>query len=97
MAKRITNYSKLSKERKEEINTLLKASELRIIEVNSKKGVIIGLDEEEMFVVLDTWSGFDKRSISDEENEEDDDDDDDDDDEFEDKNLSDNLLEENNN
>ena len=69
MAKRITNYSKLSKDKKEYINSLLDASELKIIEVNFKKGVIVELEEDEFFVVLDTWTGFDKREENDDDDE----------------------------
>ncbi|MEJ6736275.1 MAG: hypothetical protein QNK84_04500 [Flavobacteriales bacterium] len=69
MAKRITNYSKLSKDKKEYINSLLDASELKIIEVNFKKGVIVELEEDEFFVVLDTWTGFDKREENDDDEE----------------------------
>jgi len=69
MAKRITTYSKLSKEKKEFIDSLLANSELKMIEVNAKKGVIADLEGDEFFVVLDTWAGFDKREeeVSDEE------------------------------
>jgi len=76
MAKRITNYSKLSKDKKEYINSLLDASELKIIEVNFKKGVIVELEEDEFFVVLDTWTGFDKREDNDRDEENDDDEED---------------------
>lgn len=69
MAKRFTNYSKLSKDKKEYINSLLDASELKIIEVNFKKGVIVELEEDEFFVVLDTWTGFDKREENDDDEE----------------------------
>jgi|TARA_B110001469_G_C9278032_1_gene154229 hypothetical protein len=74
MAKRITSYSKLSKDKKEYINSLLNATELKIIEVNFKKGIIIDLEGEEFFVVLDTWPGFyiEKESERDLEEEEDD-------------------------
>jgi hypothetical protein len=70
MAKRITNYSKLSRDKKEYINSLLVTTELKIIEVNFKKGVIIDLEDDEFFVVLDTWEGFDKRNGNDEDEEE---------------------------
>lgn len=60
MDKRITRYSKLTKDKKEYINSLLEASELKIIEVNFKKGVIVDLEGDEFFIVLDTWTGFDK-------------------------------------
>jgi hypothetical protein len=61
MAKKITNYSKLSKDNKAYVNSLLERSALKIIEVNLNKGVIIELEKEVFFVVLDTWTGFDKR------------------------------------
>ena len=60
MDKRITRYSKLTKDKKEYINSLLEASELKIIEVNFKKGVIVDLEGDEFFIVLDPWTGFDK-------------------------------------
>ena len=67
MAKRVTTYSKLSKERKEFIDSLLENSELKMIEVNAKKGVIVDLEGDDIFVVLDTWTGFDKREEEDDE------------------------------
>jgi hypothetical protein len=86
MAKRVTTYSKLSKEKKEFIDSLLDDSELKMIEVNAKKGVIVDLEGNEVFVVLDTWTGFDKRE-EEKRDEEDDYDEEDEDD------LEENLLE----
>jgi hypothetical protein len=65
MSKRITSYSKLSKGEKEYINWLLVEGELKILEVNFKKGVIVKLNDEELFIVLDTWTGFDKKARDD--------------------------------
>jgi hypothetical protein len=67
MSKRITSYSKLSKGEKEYINWLLVEGELKILEVNFKKGVIVKLNDEELFIVLDTWTGFDKKARDDRE------------------------------
>jgi hypothetical protein len=67
MSKRITSYSKLSKGEKEYINWLLVEGELKILEVNFKKGVIVKLNDEELFIFLDTWTGFDKKARDDRE------------------------------
>ena len=72
MAKKITSYSKLSKGEKDYINWLLVEGVLKMLEVNFKKGVIVKLNDEEFFIVLDTWKGFDKKERDDMDDSEDD-------------------------
>ncbi|MGB0881796.1 MAG: hypothetical protein ACPGSO_02505 [Vicingaceae bacterium] len=72
MAKKITYYSRLSKERKALVSSLLEDSELKIIEVNLKKGVIIEIEEDECFIILDTWEGIDSKKDEEDDEEEDD-------------------------
>ena len=78
MAKKITLLSKLSRDRKEYVTDLLKDTDIKTIEVNSKKGIIVKFDEDEdeYFIILDNLS---KHSDDDEDDDEDDFDDEDDD------------------
>jgi hypothetical protein len=77
MAKKFTSYSKLSKDRKEQINELLETGDVKLIDVNDKRGLITYFDDEEYLVVLDHLS----REYTVE------DDDDDEDEELEDEEL----------
>ena len=70
MAKRITHYSKLTREKRDYLNSMLDDKELKILDINLKKGVIVNIDQEECFVVLDTWQGFDNKKDEDEDEDE---------------------------
>lgn len=73
MAKKIILYSKLIRDRRERVNKLLDAKKINAIEVNGKKGVLMTWEEDDFFVILDTWSGFGNEQDDDEEDEDDED------------------------
>lgn len=56
MAKKIKLYSKLPKNEKKHINSLIESAELKVINVYSNaysKGVIMNSDEDELLIVFD--------------------------------------------
>jgi len=70
MTKKITLLSKLSRYRKEYVCELLKDPEVKTIEVNAKKGIIVNFDENEYFIVLDNLENDPSDYHSEEEDEE---------------------------
>ena len=53
MAKKITHFSKLSKDQKDSVNELMETSDIKFVDVNSKKGIITQFDGNEYLVILD--------------------------------------------
>lgn len=79
MAKRITQFSKLTKEKRAYIKDLIEDRDISIVEVNSKKGVILDLDGEEYLVMLDYMNSNNSPKTYSKDDDDDEDDDDDDD------------------